>query len=81
MLPAFQKPELRGRSAGPDVNQQFSNPAPLTDPSRSVSTGESMKNFTPSLVVLMCVLFAGTSYAQVAPEQARNFQIKKLAAD
>jgi len=36
-----------------------------------------MKKFTPSLVVLVCVLFATTTHAQVAPEQARNFQINE----
>src|SRR6185503_13595509 len=34
-----------------------------------------MKNITPSLVGLICVLFATTTAAQVPPEQARNFQI------
>jgi outer membrane protein assembly factor BamB len=36
-----------------------------------------MKSFTPSLVVLVCVVFAGTSHAQAPPEQARNFQVNE----
>src|SRR5437867_11567809 len=34
-----------------------------------------MKNLTLSLLGLICILFATTIRAQVAPEQARNFQI------
>ena len=34
-----------------------------------------MKKFTPSLLGLICVLFATATHAQVPPEQARNFQI------
>ncbi|HKP37753.1 MAG TPA: PQQ-binding-like beta-propeller repeat protein [Pyrinomonadaceae bacterium] len=36
-----------------------------------------MKKFIPSLVVLVCALFAVSIQAQVAPEQARNFQINE----
>jgi outer membrane protein assembly factor BamB len=34
-----------------------------------------MKNFTLSLLGLICIVFATTAQAQVDPEQARNFQI------
>ena len=34
-----------------------------------------MKNLTLSLLASICIVFAATAEAQVAPEQARNFQI------